>query len=180
MNEETKRLWREASDVSVITAAVRDKNGYPPEIQVIIEEEVKKRGLLEEVGQEMALLKKKLEKETKKSAKRMTVNLSSKSRSKNRIVCIVVGITGVAAILLLERVLSLTRMDVLVALLGFAIVITYLWEDNLRVTTVAASIVGVVLILILERAFAWTMGYVLFALFLLFIIIHILDRLFGK
>jgi len=43
--EEVKERWREASDDDVLQAATTDKNGYPPEIQAIIDQEVQRRDL---------------------------------------------------------------------------------------------------------------------------------------
>ena len=171
MSEEIKQLWWEASDESVIKAASVDKSEYPPEVQAIIEGEVQTRGLTDEVEQRRRFLKEKVEKK---------VNWTRKLANRNRIVSIVVLVVGTAAILLLERLFLLSRMDVLVALLGLALVSTFLWEERPRSTTIAVSIAGVAIILALERVFTLTLGYVLLALFVLFIIVHTLDRILRR
>lgn len=43
--EEVKERWREASDDEVIQAATIDRNGYPPEIQAVIDQQVQQRDL---------------------------------------------------------------------------------------------------------------------------------------
>jgi len=56
--EEVKEQWREAPDDDVVQAATVDRNGYPPEIQAVIEQEVQRRGLVDEVEQKRITLSK--------------------------------------------------------------------------------------------------------------------------
>ena len=56
------KAWEQATDRDVIQAVTIDKNGYPPEIQTVIEGEIERRGLHNEVELEMAKLPKKLSK----------------------------------------------------------------------------------------------------------------------
>lgn len=56
--QQAEEAWKEASDDSLIAAATKDRDEYAAEIQAIIENEVRRRNLVNEVEQRRAYLKK--------------------------------------------------------------------------------------------------------------------------
>ncbi len=79
--EEIRQMWLESPDRNVVQAASIDKDGYPPEIQHIINEEVRRRNLEAVVEQQIALSKAKAEAQTRQREKRrLSYRLSQAGR----------------------------------------------------------------------------------------------------
>jgi hypothetical protein len=163
---ELKQRWREASDRDVIQAATVDVNGYDPHVQAIIEHEVERRGLVEEVEQKTLLFAKQTESEASKPSKTTPEDRTSTPAHGSRLLSIPIGAIGIVAVALLARPLSLSNMDTLVGVCGVSLVALLLWQRK-HLITIALAIAGIVLIFVLERVFPLTPFYVLIGLIVL-------------
>jgi hypothetical protein len=168
--------WRESTDSDVIQAATVDKNRYPLDVQAIIEEEVQRRGLASAIDKEMSSIKRRAEEKAKKGINTKMASVLSSLINRHALICTAVTIIGIASVIILERALSLYRMEVLIALLGLGIIVTLLSERMLQIGNLTLTTGGTVLLMILWRQYAFSLGYVLAGLFLLFITAYRISK----